>query len=42
MAGRGAFLVNAVRGVVEIRGLDGVALPSDPRTAELSRTFWPD
>ena len=42
VAGRSAFLVNAVRGVVEIRGLDGVALPSDPRTAELSRTFWPD
>ena len=42
LAGRSMFLVNAVRGVVEIRRLQGEPVPSDPRTAELSASFWPD
>lgn len=42
LEGRSAFLVNAVRGVVEIGTLEGRAVPSDPRTAELSAAFWPD
>ena len=42
LAGRSMFLVNAVRGVVEIASLEGEAAPSDPRTAELSSAFWPD
>jgi branched-subunit amino acid aminotransferase/4-amino-4-deoxychorismate lyase len=39
---RSLFLVNAVRGVVEISRLQGEAVPRDPRTAELSSSFWPD
>jgi len=42
LAGRSLFLVNAVRGIVEIGTLDGAAVPRDPRTAELSSAFWPD
>ncbi len=42
LAGRSMFLVNAVRGVVEIGGLQGQPVPRDPRTAELSSAFWPD
>jgi para-aminobenzoate synthetase/4-amino-4-deoxychorismate lyase len=42
LAGRSMFLVNAVRGVVEIASLEGQAAPSDPRTSELSSAFWPD
>lgn len=42
LAGRSLFLVNAVRGVVEIGSLRGSPVPSDPRTAELSAAFWPD
>lgn len=42
LAGRSVFLVNAVRGVVEIGSLQGSAVPSDARTAELSTAFWPD
>jgi branched-subunit amino acid aminotransferase/4-amino-4-deoxychorismate lyase len=42
LAGHSLFLVNAVRGIVEIAMLEGQALPPDPRTAELSQTFWPD
>jgi branched-subunit amino acid aminotransferase/4-amino-4-deoxychorismate lyase len=42
LAGRSLFLVNAVRGIVEIALLQGVAVPRDPRTAELSSSFWPD
>jgi branched-subunit amino acid aminotransferase/4-amino-4-deoxychorismate lyase len=42
LAGRSLFLVNAVRGIVEIRTLQAEPVPSDPRTAELSSSFWPD
>jgi len=42
LAGRSLFLVNAVRGIVEIASLQGEPVPSDPRTAELSSSFWPD
>jgi len=42
LAGKSMFLVNAVRGIVEISGLQGEPVPSDPRTAELSSAFWPD
>ena len=42
LAGRSLFLVNAVRGVVEISRLQGEPVPRDPRTAELSSAFWPD
>jgi branched-subunit amino acid aminotransferase/4-amino-4-deoxychorismate lyase len=42
LAGRSLFLVNAVRGVVEISRLQGEPVPPDPRTTELSTSFWPD
>jgi len=42
LAARSLFLVNAVRGVVEISRLEGEPVPSDPRTTELSASFWPD
>ena len=42
LAGRSLFLVNAVRGVVEIARLQGEPVPRDPGTAELSSGFWPD
>jgi branched-subunit amino acid aminotransferase/4-amino-4-deoxychorismate lyase len=42
LAGRSLFLVNAVRGIAEIAWLQGEPVPSDPRTAELSASFWPD
>jgi len=42
LAGRSLFLVNAVRGIVEISRLQGEPVPRDPRTAELSSAFWPD
>lgn len=42
LAGRSMFLVNAVRGIVEISRLQGEPVPRDPRTAELSASFWPD
>jgi branched-subunit amino acid aminotransferase/4-amino-4-deoxychorismate lyase len=42
LAGRSMFLVNAVRGIVEISRLLGEPVPIDPRTAELSSVFWPD
>ncbi len=42
LAGHSVFLVNAVRGVVEIGSLQGEPVPRDPRTAELSSVFWPD
>jgi branched-subunit amino acid aminotransferase/4-amino-4-deoxychorismate lyase len=35
------FLVNAVRGVVPVASLDGVAMPSSPQTDALARRFWP-
>jgi len=42
LAGRSIFLVNAIRGVVEISRLQGEPVPRDARTAELSASFWPD
>lgn len=42
LAGRSLFLVNAVRGIVEISRLQGEPVPRDPRTVELSSAFWPD
>lgn len=42
LVGRSLFLVNAVRGVVPITSLAGNPVPVDPRTAELSRRFWPE
>lgn len=42
LIGRSLFLVNAVRGVVEIGSFQGKSVPRDARTAELSRRFWPD
>jgi len=42
VAGRSLFLVNAVRGIVPIAALEGVAVKRDPRTAELAAAFWPD
>ena len=36
------FLVNSVRGIVEIGALNGERVPPDPRTGELSARFWPD
>ncbi len=42
LAGRSLFLVNAVRGIVAIDSLQGLRGPRDPRTAELSSSFWPD
>ena len=36
------FLVNSVRGIVEIGALNGERVPPDPRTGELSASFWPD
>ena len=42
LAGKSLFLTNAVRGVVPIGSLDGVAVPTDPRTAELAKRFWPE
>lgn len=41
LAGTSLFLTNAVRGVVPIRRLQGEPVPADPRTAELSASFWP-
>jgi branched-subunit amino acid aminotransferase/4-amino-4-deoxychorismate lyase len=42
IAGKSLFLTNAVRGIVPLASLDGVPVPGDPRTAELSRRFWPE
>lgn len=42
LTGRSLFLVNAVRGVVEIGTFQGKSVPRDPRTTELSGRFWPD
>jgi branched-subunit amino acid aminotransferase/4-amino-4-deoxychorismate lyase len=41
IAGRSLFLVNAVRGIVEIDVFEGTPVRRDPRTAELARSFWP-
>jgi para-aminobenzoate synthetase/4-amino-4-deoxychorismate lyase len=42
LAGKSLFLVNAVRGVVEIAAFQGETVPRDARTAELTSGFWPD
>jgi len=42
LAGRSLFLVNAVRGVVEIGSYNGTPVPRDPRTRDLAASFWPD
>ena len=42
LRGHSLFLVNSVRGVVEISTFEGAAVPKDARTAELSDSFWPD
>ena len=42
LRGCSLFLVNAVRGIVEIALLDGRPVPRDPRTPELAAAFWPD
>lgn len=42
LMGRSLFLVNAVRGVVEIAAFQGETVPRDARTAELTSGFWPD
>ena len=42
LAGRSMFLVNAVRGIMEISRLQGEPVPRDARTAELSSAFWPE
>jgi branched-chain amino acid aminotransferase/4-amino-4-deoxychorismate lyase len=42
LAGRSLLLVNAVRGVVAVAAFASRAVPVEPRTAELSRRFWPD
>jgi branched-subunit amino acid aminotransferase/4-amino-4-deoxychorismate lyase len=41
LAGRSLFIVNAVRGIVEIGVFEGASVPRDPRTAELASSFWP-
>jgi branched-subunit amino acid aminotransferase/4-amino-4-deoxychorismate lyase len=41
IAGRSLFIVNAVRGIVEIGVFDGAPVPRDSRTAELASGFWP-
>ena len=42
LAGRSVFLVNSVRGVVEIGSFNRRSVPRDPRTQELAAGFWPD
>ncbi len=42
LVGRSLFLVNAVRGIVEIAGFEGAPVRPDPRTTELAQRFWPD
>jgi branched-subunit amino acid aminotransferase/4-amino-4-deoxychorismate lyase len=41
LAGRSLFIVNAVRGLVEIAVFEGKTAPRDPKTAELASGFWP-
>ncbi len=41
LAGRSLFLVNAVRGIVEIAAFGDARVPRDSRTAELASRFWP-
>lgn len=40
--GKSLFLTNAVRGILPVASLDGVAGVADPRTGDLARRFWPD
>lgn len=42
LAGKSLFLTNAVRGIVPVASLDGLAEGVDPRTGELARRFWPE
>lgn len=42
LEGRSLFLVNAVRGVVEIAPFAGRRAPRERRTADLAAAFWPD
>ena len=39
--GRSLFVANAVRGVVPVALLDGVAVPPNAATDALAREFWP-
>jgi branched-subunit amino acid aminotransferase/4-amino-4-deoxychorismate lyase len=39
--GRSLLVTNAVRGVVPVARLDGVAVPPDARTEALAARFWP-
>ena len=41
LAGRSLFIVNAVRGIVDVAVFEGATVPRDPRTAELASGFWP-
>ena len=41
LAGRPAWIMTAVRGVVPMASLDGVAVPQDGRVRALSEGFWP-
>lgn len=40
LQGAAPFLVNAVRGVIEVESLDGSPIRSDPRTVSLLEGFW--
>ncbi len=39
--GKATFITTSVRGVVPIRTLDGVAVPTDGRVERLAELFWP-
>jgi len=41
IARRSLFIVNAVRGIVEVGVFDGATVARDSRTAELASGFWP-
>ena len=41
LGGVPVFLVNAVRGVVEVASWDGRPVPNHPETARLAEAFWP-
>jgi branched-subunit amino acid aminotransferase/4-amino-4-deoxychorismate lyase len=41
LRGRSLFVANAVRGVVPVVALDGVAVPLNEATDALARAFWP-
>lgn len=41
LTGRSLFIVNAVRGIVEVAVFEGASVPRDSRTAELASAFWP-